>query len=302
MHPPPAPTAHNPGIGQDKFDAVLFVRFASTCYIPPMQKPPQIFDPIARAQRHRRATADAMFLQSLARDEILSRREDVNRSFTNVGIVTPYPDIWSDVSATIIAPTDVLDVQEGQFDLVIHALCLHQFDDPLGQIIQCRRALKPDGLFLAAMFGGETLAALRDALTRAELQVTQGAGPRISPMIEIRDSGALLQRAGLTLPVSDVQPQVVSYKSIYHLMRDLRTMGEANILQHRSKKPLRRSVFEVADSMYPKETDDRIMAEFDILYLTGWSPHESQQKPLRPGSAQVSLIDALNPGNSDPDN
>ncbi|MGB1234566.1 MAG: methyltransferase domain-containing protein [Planktomarina sp.] len=239
-----------------------------------------------------------MFLHEIARDELLSRREDVNRVFTDVAVVTPFPDVWANVGATVIAPNDVLDVQPEKFDLVFHALCLHQFDDPLGQIIQSKRALKPDGVFLATMFGGETLVTLRDTLTRAELSVTEGASPRVNPMIEIRDAGALLQRAGLALPVSDLDPKTVSYANLTVLMHDLRDMGETSTLVHRPKTFTRKAIFDKAAEMYPKE-DGRIIAEFDMIHLNGWAPHDSQPKPLRPGSAKVSLLDALKPPSDD---
>ena len=153
-----------------------------------------------------RTKIDGMFLQVLARDEILERLEDINRSFEAIAIVTGFPEIWSQSlpKANLIADSDTLDLAQKEFDLVIHAMALHHSNDLVGQVIQSTHALKPDGLFIGSCFGGQTLAELRAALSTAEAEICGGLSPRISPMAEIRDLGAILQRAGLALPVADI--------------------------------------------------------------------------------------------------
>ena len=157
----------------------------------------------------------------------------------------------------------------------------------------CRRALKPDGLMIALTFGGQTLADLRAALAEAEAQVTGGLSPRVLPMAEIRDLGALLQRAGFALPVADSFNRRVSHRDGLHLMRDLRAMGEGNALAGRLRHFTRRDVLLRAASALPTDAEGRVVSDFEVICLTGWAPHESQQKPLRPGSAMARLEDAL---------
>lgn len=250
--------------------------------------------------RHRaRARLDkAAFLHEGAADEIKERLADVNRRFTSPAIVTAYPGFWGNVvpGARCVAPAAVLDLAPGAHDLVIHAMALHWADDPVGQIVQCRRALRPDGLFLAAALGGETLSELRAALAEAEIAETGGLSPRVAPMAEVRQMGALLQRAGLALPVADTLRLTASYADIFALMADLRAMGETNALIERRRTPARRSLFARAGHIYADRFSDaqgRITATFEVIFLTGWAPHDSQQKPLRPGSAAVRLADAL---------
>ena len=223
----------------------------------------------------------------------------VNRSFTAPAIVTGHPEAWADLlpAASIVPDDEILALTPGAHDLVIHAMALHWADDPVGQMIQSARALRPDGLFLAILPGGQTLTELRAALAQAESEVTGGLSPRVAPMAEIRDLGALLQRSGLALPVADGHPFTVSYASPLHLMRELRAMGEGNALHARLRRPTRRQVLIRAAEIYVEAygTDDgRIPATFDLITLTGWAPDDSQQKPLRPGSAAQRLADALN--------
>lgn len=221
----------------------------------------------------------------------------VNRTFTDPLIVSGFPDVWQDFHANqcVIADEDRLDCHEATQDLVIHAMGLHWADDAVGQIIQCRRALKPDGLFLAAFLGGQTLNELRACMAQAETEVCGGLSPRIAPMIDVRDAGALLQRGGFALPVADVLPLRTSYADAYALMRDIRAMGEGNALIDRHKAPVSRMLFERTSELYAQNfsEDGRIIATFEIVVLTGWAPDESQPKPLRPGSAQSRLSDAL---------
>jgi len=250
--------------------------------------------------RHRRraAMAPAEFLQDLAAGEVKDRLEFVNKSFQSAAVVTGFPDFWrTAIDRALCVPDDEgLELEEDAHDLVIHAMCLHWANDPVGQLIQARHALRPDGLFLGIMLGGRTLHELRSSLAQAESDILGGLSPRVAPMGEIRDLGALLQRAGYALPVADSVPLTVSYESPLHLMRELRAMGETNALQSRSRKPLRRSVLERACAIYRDAFGDetgRVICTFEVIVLTGWAPDASQPKPLRPGSASARLADAL---------
>ncbi|WP_326973156.1 methyltransferase domain-containing protein [Candidatus Rhodobacter oscarellae] len=212
--------------------------------------------------------------------------------------MTGWPQIWAPVvpNALVVADDDVLDLQERSHDLVIHAMSLHWASDPVGQLIQCRRALKPDGLFLCILLGGQTLHELRAVLAESETELTGGLSPRVAPMAEIRDLGALLQRAGFALPVADTDSLSVSYTDLFRLMAELRGMGEANALAARLRRPTRRGVFLDAAQRYAAAyaTDGgRITATFELITLTGWAPDDSQPQPLRPGSAKARLADAL---------
>ncbi len=191
---------------------------------------------------------------------------------------------------------DALKVAPESFDLAISALALHVVNDLPGVLAQIRRALKPDGLFLAALFGGDTLFELRDALATAEVETRGGLSPRVAPFADVRDLGGLLQRAGFALPVADVERTTALYRDFADLVRDLRLHGETNALTDRSRKPLSRATLAAAIAYYRAnhaEADGRLRATFDIIYLTGWVPHESQQRPLKPGSAQTRLAEAL---------
>ncbi|MDG1459547.1 MAG: SAM-dependent methyltransferase [Pseudoprimorskyibacter sp.] len=257
---------------------------------------PKLTDSKALLRNRARAQDSALFLHRTARSEIEDRLTLVNRSFTNPAVVSPFPHVWDNFDAKIIPDTPTLDLDTGQHDLIIHALALHWADDPLGQLIQCTRALQPDGLMMAVSFGGQTLHQLRSCLAEAEIAVTGGLSPRIVPMAEIRDLGALLQRAGLALPVADTLPLNVSYASPVHLMRELRYMGEGNALNDRLRRPTSRQVLFQAAALYSQrfsEDDGRISAQFDLIFLHGWCPADSQPKPLRPGSASHRLADAL---------
>ena len=196
----------------------------------------------------------------------------------------------------VVGDPEFLPFAEGRFDLVYSNLELHWANDLPGCLLQITRSLKPDGLFLAAILGGNTLTELRDVLIAAELDVTGGASPRVSPFAELRDAGALLQRAGLALPVVDADEITVTYENLFRLLADLRGMGETNTVRERQRTATRRNIFlraaELYLERYPAE-DGRIRATFEIIYLHGWAPHESQQKALRPGSAKTSLADAL---------
>ncbi|WP_299888250.1 class I SAM-dependent methyltransferase [uncultured Ruegeria sp.] len=266
---------------------------------PPASTAPSLFDRSALSLRRARAQDEALFLHRAAVDEVQDRLSMINRTFTAPAIVTPFRQIWQNVlpDANIIPDDETLALTPGTHDLVIHAMALHWANDPVGQLIQCNRALRPDGLLLVVCLGGETLHQLRAALGQAEIAVTGGLSPRIAPMAELRDLGSLLQRAGLALPVADAAALTAEYKDLHHLMRDLRAMGETNVLSHRLRRPTKRQIFDQAQKAYSEHfatPEDRLPATFELICLTGWSPDESQPKPLRPGSAQMRLAEALN--------
>ena len=269
---------------------------------PASAAPPRLTDRAALTRQRARAGRQGRedWLHALAQDEIEDRLSAINRRFTAPAVVTGAPDFWAAAmpGARVVPDDPLLALEPAAHDLVIHALALHWADDPVGQIVQCARALRPDGLFLGVLPGGRTLAPLREALAEAEIAETGGLSPRVAPMGEIRDLGGLLARAGLALPVADQITQLVSYRGFPALARDLRAMGEGNALAHRLRRPTRRAVFVRAAEALARLAPDpeepgRIRVGFDLVFLTGWAPADSQPKPLRPGSAQMSLADAL---------
>ncbi|APG48828.1 methyltransferase domain-containing protein [Phaeobacter porticola] len=259
---------------------------------------PQLFDRSAIAAHRNRLTPEALFLHDIARDEIEDRLSMVNKTFNRPALVAPFAEGWESClpHAKHVADDDTLDLEVGSHDLVVHAMSLHWANDPVGQLIQCHRALTEDGLLLVLMLGGQTLNELRSALATAETQLSGGLSPRVAPMGEVRDLGALLQRAGFALPVADVVPLTAKYRDLLHLMQELRGMGETNALAQRQKGATPRRLFNKAEEIYRETyaTDDSLLpATFELICLTGWSPSENQQKPLRPGSAKARLADAL---------
>ena len=268
--------------------------------------------------RAARAGDGAHFLAQRAADDVCERLAGVNRSFARTLVLgggaafraalaaTPdaaakvgdviamdWVPTWAD--GGIVADPEHLPIGEGEFDLVVSLLALHWVNDLPGALVQVRRALRPDGLFVGAMFGGATLTELRAALLDAELAQTGGASARIAPFADARDLGGLLQRAGFALPVCDGDAVNVRYRAPTQIIADLRAMGETAALSDRAR-PLTRAIWSHAMAIYSARFpagDDRVRATFEILTMTGWAPHESQQKPLRPGSAQTRLADAL---------
>jgi SAM-dependent methyltransferase len=196
----------------------------------------------------------------------------------------------------VAADDETLPFRDASLDLVVSALALQFVNDLPGTLVQIRRALKPDGLFLAALTGGETLTELRQAFAAAEAETAGGVSPRVAPFADVRSLGALLQRAGLALPVADVDRIVVRYASPFGLMEDLRRMGATNPMIERRRTPLMRTTLARMAEVYAErfaDPDGRVRATFEIVFLSGWAPHESQQQPLRPGSATRRLADAL---------
>jgi SAM-dependent methyltransferase len=252
---------------------------------------------LARNRARVRGESD-LFLHALARDDLHLRLSEVNRTFTAPAIVTGLPQVWGDFvqNAVVVGDDPVLALAEGAHDLIIHAMALHWAADPVGQLVQCRRALQPDGLLLAVCFGGQTLAELRTTLATAETEVTGGLSPRVLPMAEIRDWGGLLQRAGLALPVADSLCQNVAYRDLSRLFADLRAMGEQNALAGRTRHFSRRAVFARATQLYAQHYSDisgHFRTSFELIFLSAWAPDASQPQPLRPGSATARLADVL---------
>jgi SAM-dependent methyltransferase len=214
----------------------------------------------------------------------------------NIGTVVAAGLDGGDDSLRVAADEEALPFAEGSLDLVVSALALQFVNDLPGTLIQIRRALKPDGLLLAALIGGDSLIELRSAFAAAESEVEGGISPRVAPFADIRELGGLLQRAGFALPVVDSERVTVRYDSALALMRDLRRMGATNILYERQRKPLKRATLTRTVEIYAERfsaPDGRIHSTFEIIWLSGWVPHESQQKPLKPGSAAQRLADAL---------
>ncbi|MEM6386037.1 MAG: SAM-dependent methyltransferase [Pseudomonadota bacterium] len=248
--------------------------------------------------RARALRAPAEFLQEAVAVELEERLNEVNKVFRRPLLIghfmAPLRALFP--AAPVIADADRLDVLQQDHDLAIHAFGLHWADDPVGQMVQSRLTLKPDGLFLGVMFGGATLQELRTVLAETETRMHGGLSPRVLPMGDIRDLGGLLQRAGFALPVADSRKLKVRYPSFTSLVRDLRGMGETNALAQRNRKTLTKGFWQTVEAMYQEYFSDgsHLLATFELVYLTGWAPAESQQKPLRPGSAKTRLSDALN--------
>jgi SAM-dependent methyltransferase len=286
-----------------------------------MPQPPILFDRALLARRRARAAAlgPATFLVDRVADEFADRLAVVRRQFDiavdlgtptdavrralaradNIGPVVaaiPRGVRDHDDALCVVADEEALPFGDGSLDLVVSGLALQFVNDLPGTLIQIRRALKPDGLFLAALAGGETLSELRQTFVAAETEIAGGVSPRVAPFADVREMGALLQRAGFALPVTDVDRVVVRYDSPLALMQDLRRMGATNVLTERRRTPLRRATLARVLSAYAErfaDADGRVRATFEIVWLTGWTPHESQQQPLRPGSARTRLADAL---------
>lgn len=269
---------------------------------------PRLFDRALLRDRQSRAArqgVEAFLLERVAED-MAERQQAVLREFSDgVDLGTPGDQARAVLSAHVrqlraatlpVSDTEPLALTPASLDLVVSALALQFVNDLPGVLAQIRRALKPDGLFLAAMIGGETLTELRQSFAAAEAEVEGGVSPRVAPFADLRDLGALLQRAGFALPVTDVDRIVVRYDNAFALMQDLRRMGATNILNERRRTPSRRATFLKMAEIYAErfsDPDGRIRATFDIVWMSGWAPHDSQQKPLKPGSAKMSLADAV---------
>ncbi|MGD0187359.1 MAG: methyltransferase domain-containing protein [Roseiarcus sp.] len=290
--------------------------------------PPALFDRAALAARLERAyraapgNPGADFLMRRAAEELADRLSLVRRVFAvavDVGAPTPHAAealaersgggatlrlapsrraVGRGAFAGAVGDVERLGMADESCDLIVSLMALHHVNDLPGALIQIRRALRPDGLFLAALAGGDTLTELRQSLVIAESEVLGGAAPRVAPFADVRALGSLLQRAGFALPVVDSDALVARYDDLFALMRDLRAFGATNALTLRSRKPLRRDVLMRAAAVYAErfaDSDGRLRATFETIWLSGWAPHESQPKPLKPGSAAMRLADALRP-------
>ena len=277
---------------------------------------PCVFDrALVRARLARaRRKGFAEFLLARAVDDLEERLATVLRAFPlALDVGTPTPLAAERLSergraegvvrlapvpepGTVVGDEEALPFAPERFDLAVSLLALQSVNDLPGALIQIRRVLRPDGLFLGCLLGGATLTELRQAFTEAEAEVEGGVSPRVAPFADVRDLGGLLQRAGFALPVTDVEPVTVRYADPFALFRDLRAMGLANALADRRRAPLRRETLMRAARLYAErfaDPDGRLRATFEMIWLSGWAPHESQQKPLRPGSAKTRLADAL---------
>jgi SAM-dependent methyltransferase len=294
--------------------------------------PPLLFDRALHRRRLDRAASlysGADFLKTRAAEDLVRRLEAILRDFPlavdlgsrNGAFARALADsdaagvgtlIETDLSAAMLAGRSgmriVVDEERLPFadqslDLIVSSLALHWTNDLVGALVQARRALKPDGLFIAALLGGSTLTELRQCLLAAEAEISGGASPRVSPFADGFDAAALLQRAGFALPVADTDKVKVRYAHPLRLMQDLRAMGETNVLFERAPTAMSRRLLGRALELYVErfaEPDGRVPATFEIITVTGWAPHESQQKPLKPGSAKMRLADALSPREPDP--
>ena len=269
---------------------------------------PVLFDRALLRARQSRAlgSGPATFLLDRVAEDMAERLHAVVREFKNAADVgTPGDQVRNalhqrvDQFARIELPdleSEPLPFQPESLDLVVSALAFQFVNDLPGMLAQIRRALKPDGLLLAAMIGDETLTELRQSFAAAEAECEGGVSPRVAPFADLRDVGALLQRAGFALPVTDVDRVVVRYTNAFALMQDLRRMGATNILRERRRTPTRRATMLRMAQIYGErfaDPDGRIRATFDMVWLSGWAPHASQQQPLRPGSAKASLAEAV---------
>jgi SAM-dependent methyltransferase len=268
---------------------------------------PVLFDrALLRARQGRASHAPATFLLDRVAGDAAERLQAVLREFKSAAdIGTPGDQLRNALAGRFgqLARVDLPDIeseplalQPQSLDLAVSALAFQFVNDLPGVLAQIRRALKPDGLLLAAMIGGDTLTELRQAFAAAEAEREGGVSPRVAPFADLRDVGALLQRAGFALPVTDVDRIVVRYDSAGALMADLRRMGATNILAERRRVPTRRTTMLRMAQIYAErfaDPDGRIRATFDVIWLSGWAPHESQQKPLKPGSAKASLAEAV---------
>ncbi len=288
----------------------------------PSSSAPQIFDRALLRQRQSRALRGGGedFLLGRVAEDLMERLSTVTREFRQVlDLGTLRPDltrllrdtlpeatvfraapVWVGVGQGgglgLVADEERQPFAPESFDLAVSLLSLHAVNDLPGTLVQLRRALKPDGLFLGCLLGGATLRELREALFVAEGEIMGGASPRVAPFSDLRDLGGLMQRAGFALPVTDIDTLVVRYKNPFGLFADLRAMGATNALVLRSRRPMWREVLRRAVDIYAErfaDPDGRLRATFEIVWLSGWAPHESQQKPSRPGSAKQSLAAAL---------
>lgn len=269
--------------------------------------PPILFDQVALERNRSRARemdSRHTFLKAEIADRLFERLQEVNRDFPErvdlgAAFARYLPPTEQDKYQATDTNVSGISAAAASADLIVSNLGLHWVNDLPGLLVQIRNALRPDGLFTASLFGGKTLHELRHALLTAEAEVTGGANARVIPFADVKDLGSLLQRAGFALPVTDVDTLTLTYAHPINLMQELRGMGETNALAGRSRAFLQRSVLMRACEIYSEQfglADGRIPATFEVMYMTGWHPHDSQQKPLKRGSGEVGLAEALKAG------
>lgn len=272
-----------------------------------MSQLPRLFDPAQIARNLQRRPASDNFVLELVLDDLADRLGAHMRAFSRAVLIGPDADRLPKTLHTGTGPVNLSvveafsgvefpDVPEGPHDLIISLLHLQAVDDVPGHLARLRAQLAPDGLLMAAFIGGESLTELREAFLSADLAISGGASARIAPMVQVRDAGALLQRAGFALPVADVETHVVRYGNPFALMAELKALGAANPLVDRPRRFATRTLLAAAAEAYAQkdaDADGRIRATLEIVWIAGWVPHESQQKPLRPGSAKVSMTQML---------
>ncbi len=272
-----------------------------------MSGPAPLFDRnLAQQRTARRQRAEPNILTRTIAEELAERLSFINRSFARTLLIAAQPEAIAarlteggqvrEVECRTPAASDDLHLPHECHDALFSILDLQTVNDVPGALIQMRRALKPDGLLLACLFAGDTLIELRQSWLAAETAVTGGVTPRVSPMIDVRELGGLLQRAGLALPVADLDRTMVRYPDAVALIHEIRELGLSNVLAGRSRTPVSRRLLGAAVNHYQDnfaDADGRVRATLEVAWITGWAPHESQQKPLKPGSAKARLADAL---------
>jgi SAM-dependent methyltransferase len=276
-----------------------------------LSQPPRLFDPAQLVRNLKRRPARENFVRDLVFDDLADRLGAHMRNFADAVLIAPDVDLLpqqvATASGTVVfhqveafaSEDDFPALPEGNFDLIVSLLHLQAVNDVPGHMARLRARLRPDGLLLVAMIGGESLSELREAFLAADLAVAGGASARVAPMAQVRDAGALLQRAGFALPVADVETHRVRYANAFALMAELKALGAANPLTDRPRRFATKTLLTQAAAAYQDasaDEDGRVRATLEVIWLAGWVPHESQQKPLRPGSAKVSLGDVLKKG------
>ena len=263
-----------------------------------MKNSEEIIDKEALVRSRMRSDKEDNFLQKLAVQEIKDRLKFIKKRFEKILIICGNPFYWQEAfhGAEFIADDEILAFPQKGYDLVIHGMSLHYANDPIGQLVQCRSIMKEGGLLLGIFLGGQTLNELRDSIASAEIELTGGISPRVLPMIDIRDAGSFLMRAGFALPVADISVNMVDYGKPLDLFYDLRKMGETNVQKHRLKKFSHRKLFSLASDKYidsQNSENKSVKATFEFITITGWVPSQDIPKPLKPGSATMRLADAL---------
>jgi len=272
-----------------------------------MTIPPHLFDTTQIARNLARRPAGGNFVRDLVLEDLADRLSTYKRDFARAVLIGPDARTLPETLFTANGPVKAQRVEafsgdefpalpEGELDLIVSLLHLQAVNDVPGHLARLRRLLNPDGLLMVAFVGGESLSELREAFLAADLQVSGGASARVAPMTQVRDAGALLQRAGFALPVADVETHRVRYATPFALMAELKALGASNPLADRPRRFATRTLLSAAAQAYAErdsDPDGRVRATLEIVWLAGWVPHESQQKPLRPGSAKVSMKDVL---------